>query len=280
MAGNIALEEAIAQLTVSTVDVNRSIVEMSKKLTESHREVERLLAKSHQESHQEVERLLAKSRQEMNMFLMKQEAKNAQLKIEEARRKEEEEAQRKEEEARRKEEEARRKEETERWREENARYHKDVSDEVKIISANVGSLNNRLGELMEYVVVPGIRPAFEDLGIKFTELAANKSIRADKHKIITEVDLLLYNDTEAMAVEIKTVLTIEKVKWHLERLDKLRKWEDKADIKGKTLYGAIAGMLVDDEAWTLALDNGLYAIKIHERSEQLSICGPEQRGTW
>ena len=53
-----------------------------------------------------------------------------------------------------------------------------------------------------------------------------------------EIDLLLINSEVAVAVEIKSSLSVEDVKEHLERLDKIRKVQPKRiNLSGVTLYG-------------------------------------------
>ena len=89
-----------------------------------------------------------------------------------------------------------------------------------------------------------------------------------KDKLHAQIDLMLYNTTEAMAVEIKTRLTQEDVEWHINKhLIVLRELEKEFGIDGKVLYGAVAGISVDERAKKYALDNGLYVIEIRENEK-------------
>jgi hypothetical protein len=91
---------------------------------------------------------------------------------------------------------------------------------------------------------------------------------------LTEIDLLLENGEESMAVEIKTDLSVKWVNKHLERLKLLRKHENITGLRGKTLYGAAAGISIDSEAKDLALENGMYVIRMIEDEERLEVFVP------
>ncbi|MDR0472959.1 MAG: hypothetical protein LBH43_04755, partial [Treponema sp.] len=61
-------------------------------------------------------------------------------------------------------------------------------------------------------------------------------------------------------VEAKTQLTVERINKHIERLEKMRKY---ADLHGdkRTFLGAVAGVVVTDEAREYALNQGFYLIE-------------------
>ena len=56
------------------------------------------------------------------------------------------------------------------------------------------------------------------------------------------------------------LITIERINKHIERLEKMRKY---ADLHGdkRTFLGAVAGVVVADEAREYALNHGLYLIE-------------------
>jgi len=156
---------------------------------------------------------------------------------------------------------------------------------IKEQSKNLGSVSNDIGELMEFIVIPKIRLAMNAVGnhtfkTMLTERKLKKIDELDEKKTITEVDVLLYGDTEVMAVETKSHLVTRDVRKHIERLDILRQNEDLIDIKGKKLIGAVVGAIVDDGAKDLALEEGLYVVKIREEENKLDIKKPEQCKTW
>jgi len=159
-----------------------------------------------------------------------------------------------------------------------------MSAKVEELSNNLGYVSNNLGAVVEYIVIPQIRYSINTVGgHSFTDVMADKKIRAIVNNIkkdVTEVDVFLYNDTEAMAVEVKTSLNISNVNRHLNRLQKLREHEEKLDITHKKLFGAIAGIIIDPKARELALKKGLYVVEIKEDEELLDVEKPETCGTW
>jgi len=77
-----------------------------------------------------------------------------------------------------------------------------------------------------------------------------------------EIDLLLINTNVAVVVEIKSSLSVEDVNEHLERIEKIRKISPKRiDLSGVTIYGAVAGMIVEGEADKYAYKKGLFVLR-------------------
>ena len=171
--------------------------------------------------------------------------------------------------------------------ESNARMEKliaEMKETVDKLSENLGNMGNKLGELVELIVIPGMRRAVNAHGHNFTKSILNKSFygigRGGYKEKIAEVDMFLYNGSEAMAVEIKANLSAEDVTKHLERLKKLRKFEKDTNVQNKKLYGAIVGISVDFFARKLALKNGLYVLEIMEEEKRLQTEKPARCRVW
>jgi len=176
---------------------------------------------------------------------------------------------------------AERKAEADRRKQELDEVIRKMSERVDRVSANLGRLGGRLGDVIELVLIPGICPAMNKHGHDFDRIAPNMALRKNG-KDYVQADLLLYNTTEVMAVEIKTRLDAEDVEEHIKRLRKLRAIEDKLDITGRTLYGAVAGIVIDEQARKNALQAGLYVIEMQEYEERLKVEPPEigKIGKW
>ena len=150
-----------------------------------------------------------------------------------------------------------------------------------LINAQIGYLGRSLGDVVELVLVPGICGKMNALGHNFTRLGPNKVINRENKKTLVEVDLWLENGDEAMAVEIKTDLSVKWVNKHLERLNLLRKHESITGLKGKDLYAAVAGISIDEDARDLALEKGMYVIDLIEDEDRLEVAAPEGNiGKW
>ena len=160
-----------------------------------------------------------------------------------------------------------------------------LSAEVRELSRNLGRVGKDLGELMEFIVIPKIRLAMNAAGKhSFTDMQTDRIFRTidelGEKKQLTEVDVLLYGDTEIMAVETKSHLMIRDVKDHIERLEKLRRHEDLVGIKDKKLVGAVVGAVVDKDVKLFALERGLCVVTIREEEDKLDVAEPETCRIW
>ena len=82
---------------------------------------------------------------------------------------------------------------------------------------------------------------------------------------------MLENGDKAMLVEVKTKVTKERIRSHIERLEKMRKY---ADIHGdqRIFLGAVAGFTVTDEVKKFVLNEGFYFIE--PNGESFNIIPP------
>ncbi|MDR2393235.1 MAG: hypothetical protein LBD93_03660 [Treponema sp.] len=143
--------------------------------------------------------------------------------------------------------------------------------QMKETDKRFGALSNRFGEMVEYMVMPNLVEQFDALGFTFTK--ANRSVIKDKeHDIFMEVDALLENGDQVMAVEIKTKPDINDIKYHIERMEKLRKY---ADLHGdkRGYLGAVAGVVFNDSEKGYALKQGLYVVE--PSGETFKITAPQ-----
>ena len=160
---------------------------------------------------------------------------------------------------------------------------KSLSREVKLVNSGLGTIGERFGKLVEFIVIPGIRPEMEKHGHIFRYATANKKFKymaAGKIQKTMEIDLLLHNGAKAMAVEVKTTLSTGDVDGHLEKMKKLRKYDAITNLKGKKLYGAMVAVFVDYYAREYALENGLYIIEILEQEQKLKVESPKKVHVW
>jgi len=148
------------------------------------------------------------------------------------------------------------------------------------LEKNIGGLNNSVGEIVEMIVIPGVKEKMNAFGYTFTMASPGKEYSETDGSTLTEVDLLLENCDEVMVVEVKTQVSKKWVERHLKRLDILRKKERITGMTGKTMYAAIAGIGFDAEARELAANNGMYLIDINEDTERVDVTPPDKVGTW
>ncbi|MDR3311844.1 MAG: hypothetical protein LBS64_01755 [Spirochaetaceae bacterium] len=133
---------------------------------------------------------------------------------------------------------------------------------VKELSANVGGVNNSLGDMAEGLMASDLVETFEAIGLEFDRSFQNYKVKEKKTKRkLTEVDMLLVNGTIAMAVEVKTTMTQGDVDKHETRMDVLRH-EPNSLFVNRTLYGAMAGVTMSKIAREYAMDKGFFVIEL------------------
>jgi hypothetical protein len=126
----------------------------------------------------------------------------------------------------------------------------------KEMNKKFGDLGNRLGEFVQEMVRPAVVRLFRDRGIEVHQVMRNIEAFDDEDAI--EIDLLVINQQQAIAVECKSRLTIEDINEHLVRLDKFKQYFPQ--YHGLHLMGAVAGMVVPDEAAKYAYRRGLFVL--------------------
>jgi hypothetical protein len=110
------------------------------------------------------------------------------------------------------------------------------------------------------MMAPKLREKFMDFGLFFPKTSRNVNVKDENKNIILEADAMLENGDKAMMVEIETKLTVERINKHIERLEKMRKHADSHGDK-RIFFGAVAGVVVDDESKEYALNQGFYLIE-------------------
>lgn len=127
---------------------------------------------------------------------------------------------------------------------------------IKELAISIGRLGNRLGDFIEDAVRPSAVRLFRERGIEVHEVQQNVSVQRDGEGI--EIDLMVVNDTEAVAVECKSNLKLDDVNEHLERLDKLKKLLPR--YKEFKVMGAVVAMVIPDNVARYAYSKGLFVI--------------------
>jgi hypothetical protein len=124
------------------------------------------------------------------------------------------------------------------------------------LSRRFGDLGNRLGEFVEAMVEPALVDLFRARGLDVSEVYRRVTSRRGGEAI--EIDLLVVDGDTAVAVECKSRLTREEVERHVERMNKFKRLLPKyADMR---IHGAVAGIVVDEEAVEAAQAAGLWVL--------------------
>jgi hypothetical protein len=140
--------------------------------------------------------------------------------------------------------------------EEDKRRSIETDLKIKQVSESIGRLGSKLGDYVEEMVRPAAVRLFQERGIDVHEVHQNVSSRRDGEGI--EIDLLVVNDTDVVAIECKSTLSIDDVNEHLRRLTKLKRLLP--SYAGKRVLAAVTGMVIPDNVAQYAYRQGLFVI--------------------
>jgi len=133
-----------------------------------------------------------------------------------------------------------------------------TSQQIEQTNKQIGGITSRWGEFVENLVRPAAVKLFRAKGIEvhFTALR----VEAQDEQGSIEIDVLADNTNEVVTIEVKSHLDVRDVKRFLATLEGFKTALPK--YKSYKLYGAIAGIKVDEIADTYAVQEGLFLIKL------------------
>jgi hypothetical protein len=118
---------------------------------------------------------------------------------------------------------------------------------------------------------------FDAFGYEFVRANRRTTYWDHNKQAIAEVDIQLENGNFVLAIEVKTQLTTEDIKDHVQRMEILRSYA--AERQDSRIYiGAVTGGIIDDFARGYALKNGFYVIE--PSGDTINIEAPPQLRTW
>jgi hypothetical protein len=150
---------------------------------------------------------------------------------------------------------------------------KKTEKSVSELSKNIGGVNNKIGKLTEALFSPALKAKFKKLGYYFDSTSSNVEFEEDG-QFVAEVDVFLEDTTHAMAVEIKTTLTVQDVDEHIDRLAKIKRWMAKRK-KTTKLLGAVAGAIADKSVIAYAHKKGLFVLVLSGESVKIAKTPPK-----
>jgi hypothetical protein len=164
------------------------------------------------------------------------------------------------------------KESAEEWRKSQKETERKMKKSAARLDKQLGKLGNRFGEMIEYMVMPNLVKRFRKMGFGFTEAYPHAVIEDEENNIYTEVDITLKNGEQVMIVEVKSKPTTEDIAEHVRRMEKIQTHSRLHGHK-QQFFGAIAGMVFNENEKTFALKNGFYVIE--PSGKTFSITVPE-----
>ena len=148
------------------------------------------------------------------------------------------------------------------WRQSMEEHRRTVEREMaelrKVVAdtnKKVGAISNRWGEFVENLVQPAAVRLLQAKGIQVHWTALNV-VPEDR---AIEIDILAENNTEIVAIEVKSFLEARDVKRFIKTLTKFKTVFPK--YSNHKLYGAMAGIKVGTRAECDVVEAGLFLIK-------------------
>jgi len=139
-------------------------------------------------------------------------------------------------------------------------YEKETADLRQIVAQTnkqVAGLSSRWGEFVENLVKPAVAQLFREQGIDVHHTALRVDAQDSQGSL--EIDILVENTNEVVAIEVKSHLEVRDVKRFLQTLERFKiafpKYQD------YKLYGAVAGIKIDERSDVLATQEGLFLIE-------------------
>ena len=142
---------------------------------------------------------------------------------------------------------------------------KETAKEIKAVNTSIGRLGNRLGEFIEDALRPAAVRLFRERGIDVHEVCQN--VTSERGDEAFEIDLLVINNNNVVAIECKSNLSHDDVNEHLARLQKIKRFMPRFETSN--ILGAVAGMVIPDNVAKYAIRQGLYVIG--QSGEQLAL---------
>jgi Holliday junction resolvase-like predicted endonuclease len=115
------------------------------------------------------------------------------------------------------------------------------------------------GKLVEALVEPSVLRLFQERGIQVIDTA--QRLKTTKNGEQMEIDILATNKDSVIVVEVKTTLKVEDVNdFIIEKLSRFFEFFPK--YKGMKLYGAVAGIRIEEKSDRYAYRKGLFVLTL------------------
>ena len=136
------------------------------------------------------------------------------------------------------------------------RMLQETTEQMKRTDKKISELGSRVGEIVENMVGGDIVGQFQALKIAIKSHSRYKTFGKKGTSESGEIDIFLENGDIVVLIEVKTRLTTDDVRDHIERMKKYRCYGDDK----RRIIGAVAGAVVSDDVIKFAHKQGLYVI--------------------
>ncbi|MEO5376322.1 MAG: hypothetical protein H7832_00840 [Magnetococcus sp. DMHC-6] len=143
------------------------------------------------------------------------------------------------------------------WQIEIKEIQQDTRQTIKDLSRQVGDLTGKWGRFVENMVAPSCKTLFAKRGIPVHEVHQQVKAWRDDNRSM-EVDILVVNSESVVVVEVKSTLKQKDVEDYIGRINQFKYFFPR--FTTYHVFGAVAGMVVEEHANTYARQQGLFVI--------------------
>lgn len=134
-----------------------------------------------------------------------------------------------------------------------ARSHEETDRQLR---RSEGLFTSQWGKMIEALVEPGALRLFQDRGLDVRRTYQRPEAQVNGESM--EIDLLLEDETELVVVEVKSTLKVADVQEFLDDLADFLRFFPR--YRGMNIYGAVAGLTIDENADRYAYRQGLFVL--------------------
>ena len=148
--------------------------------------------------------------------------------------------------------------------------------QITRLSKEIGNLGGKWGRFVENMVAPACETLFLNRQIPVHQVSQRVRKRLDGKTL--EIDVLVTNENHVLVVEVKSSLSVDDVKELINNLTEFRQFFP--EYNHKQLYGAVAGIEIEEGADKYAYRQGLFVLA--QRGENVAILNDTdfQPKTW
>ena len=148
---------------------------------------------------------------------------------------------------------------------ETNRQTQETDRKIREVNKQIGDLGGKWGRFVENMVAPACETLFMQREITVHQVSQRVKKRLNGQTL--EIDILVTNENHILVVEVKSSLGVNDVKQLVEDLNQFRQFFP--EYSQKKLYGAVAGIEVEEGADRYAYRQGLFVLA--QAGEAVSI---------
>jgi hypothetical protein len=137
--------------------------------------------------------------------------------------------------------------------------------QIREVNKKIGDLGGKWGRFVENMVAPACETIFLKRGIPVHQVSQRVKKRLDGKTL--EIDVLVTNENHVLIVEVKSSLGVNDIKEMIEDFGKFHTFFP--EYSQKQLYGAVAGIEIEEGADKYAYRQGLFVLA--QAGETVSI---------